>query len=829
MRLATTALSARKLLWRDWRSGELSVLLAALVLAVAVVVGISAFVSRLQAALESESLRFLAADIVVSSSREIPTPWIEQARGSGLSVAQTLAFPTMVFAGDEAMYLASVKAVSDAYPLRGALLISDDAFGPVSEVQRTPEGGEAWLAPRLFTLLDIAVGDEVTVGKRKLRITGAIRSEPDSSSAMFGYGPRLLMNMADIPATGVIQPGSRVDWRLLLRGTDDQLAGYVQYVKPLLTQGQRLLGLDDSQPSVSRTLDRARGFLLLAGSLAVVLAAAAIALAARRFGERHTDVVAIMKSLGASSDRITWLYGKSLLLLGLLATFIGCLAGWGIQALFFHVFAEQLPATSSSSGVQPYVIGATTALVCLAFFAWPPLRRLSTVPPLRVLRRDMDAPTAQRPIDFLLGAAAIFGLMWWYSGDLWLTGAVVAGLAVTIGCGFLLAKLLLGSSRSVGMRAGSVWRLALAGLQRRGNANAMQMVIFAIAIMLLLVLTMVRTSLIDQWQAQIPPGTPNHFMLNLAPEEVAAMTQFLEQRAIVREPLYPMTRGRVMAVNAAPLADSSDQLAERRQREANFTWSDDLPSKNTLLAGQWWPADTAEALVSIEQSFAERIGAELGDVITVRIAADSFDAKIASIREVDWQSMQPNFFMVFPKNVLAAYPGMFMTSFYLPEAQKGDLNALVRRFPTVTVIELDIVIKEIQAIVSQVGQAVGLVLWVILLAGALVLIAGVQASVDVRLREGALLRALGARQGLLLGALWIEFAVLGLCAGLLAVVGAELAAYLLQTQALDLRYQMTPALWPVGLLFGALVIGGLGVWRCRSVITVPPLQVLREV
>ena len=536
-----------------------------------------------------------------------------------------------------------------------------------------------------------------------------------------------------------------------------------------------------------------------------------------------------MKSLGASSDRIARLYGKSLLLLGALAIAVGSAVGWGIQSLFFRVFAQQLPEAASSSGVEPYIVGATTALVCLGAFAWPPLRRLSDVPPLRVLRRDVDAPTAQRPIDFVIGGMSIFGLMWWYSADLWLTGAVVAGLLVTIGCGFLLAKLLLSGSRSVGMRAGSVWRLALAGLQRRGNANAMQMVIFGIAIMLMLVLTMVRTSLIDQWQAQIPAGTPNHFMLNLAPEEIEAMTQFLEQRAIEREPLYPMTRGRVMAVDGVLLAEGSDQSGERRQREANFTWSDDLPPLNTLLEGAWWASDTQEALVSVEQSFAERLGAGVGDVITVRIAAESFDAKIANIREVDWQTMRPNFFMVFPRQVLMPYPGMFMTSFYLPEAQKSELNTLVRSFPTVTVIELDIIIKEIQSIVSQVGQAVGLVLWIILLAGALVLIAGVEASVDVRMRESALLRALGARQRLLLGALWIEFTVLGLCAGLLAVGGAELAAYLLQTQVLDLSYQASPKLWPVGLLMGAAVIGTLGVWRCRKVTTVPPLQVLRDV
>lgn len=824
----TASLSARKLLVRDWRGGELGVLLGALVLAVGVIVGISAFVSRLQSSLEEQSLRFLAADRVVSASRELPPAWIRRAEAEGLETAQTLGFSSMVFAGDERMYLASVKAVTGSYPLRGTLRFSEQPFGQLSETTEVPGRGEVWLAPRLFALLEVEVGDTVTVGRLDLRVSGTVRGEPDATSAVFGYGPRLLMNLDDIPATGVVQPGSLVDYRLLLGGSPEQLAAYVDWIEPQLVQGQRLMGVEESQPSIGRTLDRARGFLLLAGSLAVVLAAAAITLAARRFSERHTDPVAVMKSLGATAADISRLYGGSLLLLGLVATVLGCLVGWAIQAGFFAAFADTLPVSPGGVGAEPFLIGTATALVCLGFFAWPPLRRLAAVPPLRVLRRDIGIDTVQRPLDFALGAAAVVGLMLWYSGDVKLTLGVVLGLGVTVACGFVLARLLLRGGRRVGVQAGSVWRLAFAGLQRRGNANALQMVVFAIAIMLLLVLTMIRTSLIDQWQAQVPEGTPNHFLLNLAPDDRTALAAFFSDRNISRERLYPMTRGRVMAVNGEALADPDDAIAERRQREANFTWSPELPAGNRVIAGDWWSPGTDAALVSVETGFAERIGAQLGDTLTVRIAADSFDARIANIREVDWQTMQPNFFMVFPQRMLEQFPGVFMTSFFVDSADKRTLNDLVRAFPTVTVIELDIVIEEIRSIISQVGAAIELVLVVILIAGALVLVAGVQASVDVRLRESALLRALGARRSLLLGALWIEFAVLGALAGLLAVVGAEAAAWLLQTEALDLRYRPTPALWPVGLLLGAVGIGSLGVWSCRRATSAPPLRVLRE-
>ncbi len=821
-------LSARTLLLRDWRSGELSILLAALVLAVAVVVSISAFVGSLESTLKAESQRFLAADRVVQSSRPLPEQWPSQAQAQGLATAVTLGFPSMVVTDSDAMYLASIKAVSDDYPLRGELQRSTDPYGVIETTKHIPAPGEVWLAPRLFALLDIDIGATVWVGEAPLTVTATIRGEPDSTSAMFGYGPRLLMNLSDIDATGVIQPGSRVQWRLLLKGNPADLLLFNDWLAPQLVQGQRVLGVNESQPSIGRTLERAQGFLLLAGSLGVVLAAAAIALAARRFSERHTDAVAVMKSLGASTQRISRLYGSALLLLGVVATILGCAAGWLIKTGFFALFGSQLGITAGASGIEPYSIGAVTALVCLGFFAWPPLRRLSRVPPLRVLRRDIDASTAQRAIDYVFGGAAMIALMLWYSGDMRLTAGVVGGLVITVLLGFIVAKLLLGGTRVVGSAAGSVWRLALAGLVRRGNANALQMVIFGVAIMLLLVLVMVRTSLIDQWQAQLPPGTPNHFLLNIAPEQRVPLADFFAENDIGSEAVYPMTRGRVMAVNGEALAQPDNVSAERRQREANFTYSNELPAANEILEGAWWEADTLEPLVSIEQGFAKRIGANVGDSLEVRIGAESLTVTVASLRSADWQSMKPNFFMIFPPAVLASFPNVYLTSFHLPNERKATLNALVRTFPTLTVIELDVVIDEIRSIVNRVGQGIELVLIVILSAGALVLIAGVQASVDVRLHESALLRALGAPKGLLLGALWIEFATLGACAALLAIAGAEVAVWALQTQALDLYYKPSYALWPGALLAGAVIIGALGVASCRRAVQAPPLVVLRD-
>jgi putative ABC transport system permease protein len=822
------SITATKMLARDWRGGELGVLVVALVLAVGVVSGISAFTTRLQNSLVQESHRFLAADTVVTSGRELPQEWLHEASKHGLQQALTLSFPSMVYAGEDTMSLASIKAVSKDYPLRGELTYSAEPFGPVEPARSGPERGEVWLDSRLFALLQVAVGDQISIGESNFVVAAAARTEPDQGSSFYSYGPRVLMHYGDIPATGIVQPGSRVEYRQLYAGEATALAAFERWLKPQLQDGQSAVTVDEGQPGIGSALERAESFLLLAGSLAVVLAGVAVALAARRFSERHHDYVAIIKSLGATSAVVNRLYGSSLLLLGGAATILGCMLGWAMQALFFQLFADQLPVQPGPSGVRPYAIGTVTALTCLLSFAWPPLRRLGRASPLRVLRRDLPLENRNAIADYVLGLLAVTLLMWWYSQDWKLTLAVLAGLAVTAGLGFCLAVTLLRGGRLVGMSAGSIWRLALAGLQRRGVANALQVVIFAMAIMLLLMLLLVRTSLIEEWQAQLPADAPNHFMVNVAPEDLQAIEQLLRTEQISSESFYPMIRGRIMAVNGKALSGTDDVQEAGRQREINFTWSDALPTDNRLVAGQWWEPGTGSPLVSLEEGFAERLGISVGDTVSFLVGSQALEAQVASIRQLQWQSMRPNFFLVFPPPVLASFPATFMTSFHLEPADKPFLNRLVRLYPTVTVIEMDIVIEQIRTIVNQVSAAINLVLVVILAAGALVLVAGVQASVDARMHESAILRALGAPRRLILGGLLIEFVTLGVFAGILATVAAELSVYILQSKVMEMNYAPTPWIWPVGILSGALIIGGLGVFSCRKVVSTSPLTVLRE-
>ncbi len=822
------SMTATRMLARDWRGGELGVLVLALVLAVGVVSGISAFTTRLQSALVQESHRFLAADYVVSSGRALPQEWLPEAEARGLQQALALLFPSMVYAGEDAMSLASIKAVSEHYPLRGELTYSTEPFGEILPARAGPGRGEVWLDSRLFPLLQVAVGDRITIGEADFVVAAAARTEPDQGSSFWSFGPRVLMHYDDIPATGVVQPGSRVEYRQLYAGSQPALESFGRWLQPQLQDGQSAVNVDEGQPGIGSALARAESFLLLAGSLAVVLAGVAVALAARRFSERHHDYVAIIKSLGATSKTINRLYGSSLLLLGSVATVLGCVLGWALQALFFQLFAEQLPVQPGPSGMRPYAIGATTALTCLLCFAWPPLRRLAQASPLRVLRRDLPLENRRAIGDYVLGLLAVTVLMWWYSQDWKLTLAVLAGLAVAAGLGFCLALVLLRGGRLVGMSAGSIWRLALSGLQRRGAANALQVVIFAMAIMMLLILLLVRTSLIDEWQAQLPADAPNHFMVNIGPEDVTAIEELLRAEAIPSEPFYPMIRGRIMSVNGQELPATEKVQEDRRQRETNFTWSDTLPADNQLVAGQWWAPGTDQALVSLEQGFAERLQIEVGDTVGFLVGSQPLEAQVASIRKLQWQSMRPNFFLILPPRLLASYPATFMTSFHLAADDKEFLNRFIRDFPTVTVIEMDIVLQQIRTIVNQVSAAINLVLVVILAAGALVLVAGVQASVDARMHESAILRALGAPRRLILGGLLIEFATLGLFAGLLATVAAELSVYMLQSKVMEMNYAPTPWIWPLGVLSGTVIIGALGVFSCRKVVSTSPLTVLRE-
>ncbi len=817
-------------LMREWRGGELRLLAVALIVAVAIVSGITAFTDRLHRGIVAESHSFLAADRVLLSPRPVPDKWLAEASWRGLRQAQVVDFQSMVFAGEQ-MQLAGIKAVSSTYPLKGRLRVSDRPFADDYEIERGPRPGELWLDSRLYPLLQLEPGDSLSLGDMQRPATRALVSEPDRSNSYYGVGPRVLMHLDDLAASGVVQPGSLVQYRYLFAGDEAALTAFGTWLAPKLSPSHRWQDLRDSQPQIASTLARAEQFLLLAGSFGVALAGVAVALAARRYSERHYDVVAVLKAMGASSGRVLRLYLGNLALLTALTALIGCALGWAVQAGLMAAIADLVGFQAPAPGWRAPLAGLVTALVCVAAFALPPILALQNVSPLRVLRRDFAVESLSLGASAALGLAGLGGLMWWYTGELQMALAVIAGVVVMLSMSSLLVVFLIRSGRRLGMQAGSSLRLALAALNRRSRSNAFQVVSFALALMVLLCLVVVRGSLLKDWQLQLPERTPNHFLINIQPDHVEPLRTLLAQRDIADAGLYPMVRGRLTHIDGQPLAalahiDPSDRSFNR---ELNLSWAETLPSDNRVLDGRWWPVagQAGIAPVSLESGFAERLGVGLGSQLTFSVGGLVLQAEVASIRELDWNTMQPNFFLLFPPGLLEAYPATYITSFYLPAAQREFLNELVRAFPTATLIEMEAVIRQLRVIVDRVSAAIELVLALVVLCALLVTVANVQASLDSRLHENAILRAMGASRRLIAGSLLLEFSALGAIAGALAAGGAQLSLYLLQTQVLKMEFAADAWLWLLSPPLGALLIAAAGWWSCRAVVETPPLRVLR--
>lgn len=825
---------ALKLLWRDWRGGELTLLLASLVIAVGTVTTVTLFVDRLQQALLAESATFIASDRVIRASEPIDPAFVEKARELGLQTSETLGFLSMVFSADRAQFT-SVKAVDAGYPLRGQLIAGDEPFVRGAPVDRGPVPGELWIESRLFPSLGIEPGDLIDVGVASFPVTRVLIKEPDRGGGFSNAGPRVLMNLEDVPATGVVQPGSQLTYRYLFAGDAAALADFDAWARPGLTDDMRMYGIKEGSEGIGEALDRGERFLLLGSLLGVVLAGVAIALAAQRYSLRHFDHVAIMKTLGATSTRIDLIFITIFMVLGLTATAAGAGIGYGMQFAVAEILSPYIPIELPGPTFRPVLLGLVTGFICLLSFALPPLLKLRAVEPLRVLRRDFGEQRLADRMTYGFAVAGTIGLMWWYSQDLYLTALIFSGAVVSITLLFGIAYLMLRGGRMVGMQAGSAWRLALAGMQRRGRENTLQILVFGLAIMLLLILFLVRTALIGEWQAQIPEDAPNHFAINISPQDVQPIRELFAENGVQSQPLYPMIRGRIKTVNGEPAAERDERL-ERGQDDGpgassgrNLTYSTGLPDDNKIIAGQWWPPDyQGPPLVSLEKDLAYRNRLKVGDELVFTIQGRELATRVASIRTVAWDNMQPNFYIIFSPRALEDFPSTFMTSFYLGRDNKLFLNDLLKTYPTMTVIEIDALIEQVQRIIDQVTLAIELVLVLIMGSGGLVLLASIQASIDERLQQNAILRTLGAGRRLVLGSLAIEFCALGLFAGILATIGAEITVFLLETEIFELDYAINPQLWVLGPVVGVFLIGIVGTFATRRVVDTPPALVLRE-
>ena len=822
---------------RDWRAGELRLVLAALLLAVGAVSAISLFVDRLQRALVLESASLLAADRVIDGGRAIPARFRALAEAEGLAVVDILRFPSMVSgeaAADGRGQLAAVKAVSPGYPLRGELRVADAPFADSRVTTTLPAPGEVWLNSRLFPALGIHLGDRVVVGVASFTVSAVIVGEPDRG----GFGelaPRLLMRAEDVPRTGVIQPGSRVQYRLALAGQADRLAALRAAIDGELAPNYRWRNIRSVSDAVGFALERAESFLLLGGLLAVLLAGIAVALGANRYARRHFDHVGVLKTLGATPNEIQWTYTGVLLVIGTAGALLGLLLGAAVHWAIIEALRAYLPVKLPPPGPRPVYVGLVTGFICLLAFALPPLLGLRKVSPMRVIRRDL-APSAAPLVTYGFGIAGGLGLLVWYSGNVWLTLWTLIGGVTVCGCFAVLALLLLRGGRAVGMQAGSVWRLALAGLKRRHRENVAQISIFGLAIMLLVIMVVVRTALIDRWRAELPEDGPNHAVTNVTPQELPAVRALLEANADAVDGFFPMVRARVETVNDTPAAEwargarraAGENGCRHIRGEHNLTVAAELPPDNVVVSGRWWTDAPDDLGVSLSSECASEWGVSVGDTLAFDAGGLPLVAQVTSVRRVKWGNARLNFYMIFSPGALADLPATYMTSFRLSPEQKPFLNELLTAHPTIIVFEGDAIFEQVRRIVARVTQAVELVLYLVLAAGSLVLVASIQSSRDLRLREHALLRALGGTRKLITGALVAEFALLGLFAGVIAAAGAEFTVARLSSEIFDLDTGWHPWIWVAAPGLGALAIALVGYLGTRKLVSSPPIKVLRE-
>lgn len=837
-----------RLLWRDWRGGQLNLIVSALVLAVMVVTAVSLLADRVERGISEQITAFLAADLALRSDAEIEQRFFEQTRQLGLETAITATFRSMVFAGENS-HLASMKAVEETYPLRGLIELSGEQDINVTErLSQGPAVGEIWVEPRLLNLLDVGLGDTLEVGYSNLKISRIIVNEPDRGTGFSVAGARVMMNYADLADTQLIRPGSRIRYRLLMAGEEQQIAGFNSWFRQsgpsrfdLDSENfYRLQSPEDSEERLSEALDRGRAFLLLSGTIGVLLAGLAMALASHRYASRLTDQVALMKAWGLSSGEIRRSQFNRLFMIAAVSTAIGLLFGWFAHYLLLQAAEGFFNATLPSPGWRPWIVATITGFICVLGFALPALWHLPAIAPLKVLRRDLPDDLVSQGRRLIIGIAALLLLALWYSGNLIITlsflGALFGLFAV---CAFIAMQILKLVQR-FGQWRGSFIRLGLANLWRRRAQTLVQLVGFSTTLMLLLIVLGLRTSLIEEWQAQLPDDAPSHFIFNVGGTELTPIKELLGEEEVVANHWYPMVRGRLVSLNGEILTRQRLRRADGVDREVNFTQSINMPAGNGLLEGQWWSESGVQATeFSMEEMVASQLGVVVGDVIEFSVGGINFDAKLTSIRSVDWQSMNPNFYIVFSPGTLDRFaPNWISGVRELAPAQEDAgilarsapfVTKVVRQYPAAVVLELGQLIERIREVIMRVAQGLEMILLLVLSCGALVLFAAIGVSFDERLRENAVLRTLGSSRKIVIGALATEFAVLGLIAGFIASLGAEIVLYFVQLYVFDMEPSIHPELWLVGIFAGVALILTLGLLRSREIITVPPLQSLRQV
>lgn len=816
---------------REWQRRELLIIVAAIALSVLTVSSLLSVTDSVQQRLNQKSAEFLAADRVLASSRPIPEALLQGPEHQQFARAQVVSFNSMLYVGEQ-FKLAAVKAVSEQYPLKGQLRIQQTLTG-AEQLATMPNPGEVYIAPRLVHELGLAVGSKVELGDAHFVVAGIISNEPDADLNFFDTSPRVLMATGDLANAALIQPRSRVSYRELFSGDEQQLSQYYQWLKPKLSGNQRWFGIKDRRSPIAESLARAERYLLIAGALGMILAAVAIAVAAQQYCQRQWQSVAILKTLGASRRTIRTLYLSHLTVLLLVSISVGVLLCLLLLLGLNQVMQGLMPGLTISMSIRALLLALVTGISCGLAFSWFPLLQLFAVPALAVLREQTQSSRSWLKMA-MLAVVTVTGLLALLAQQWQLTAMLLVTLFVLSTLVWLAVWGLLWWLRQ-GQRWPMALQLAIAGLLRRRLPVTVQVLSFALAMLLMLTMQQVSGQLLAQWRAQLPKDAPNYFITNVYQEQVAEVDEFLEQQAWPSSTMYPVVRGRLMQVNREVVAQSvSKQDGEEvnestRQgvgRELNLTFQNQLPEYNELVEGQF---NTSAMSVSVEQQLASRLKIALGDELQFLIGTNTVTVTVTSIRKVDWGTLKPNFFMILSADALAGFPATYIGAFNAPKAERAKLADLLQRFPTLNLLDIDNTIEQVRQLVSQVSLAVQGVFVVVLIAGVLVLLAQTQASMAQRRKELAILRSLGARSAMLKQWVWFEFLLVGAVAGLLGAIGAQGLLFALQHWVLDMPLRWSVEIWLLGPVLGGGFVAILGYWQLRGLLQTTTLALLRGV
>jgi len=824
-------------LWRDLRAGELRLLIVAVTLAVAALTAVGFFADRLKGGLTRDARQLLGGDAVVSSDNPTPQAFLDKARSLGLQGVTTLTFPTMARAPEAqggGSKLVALKAVPAGYPLRGSLSVAAQPDAPGANTRDVPARGEAWVDAPVLEALGLNMGDAVLLGDARLRISRVIVTEPDRGTGFINFAPRVMMNDADLAASKLVQPASRVVYRFAVAGKDPQVSAFVKWAvdeaKKPSVRGVRIESFEGGRPEMRQTLDRAEKFLNLVALLAALLSAVAVALAARGFAAAHLDDCAMLRVLGQSQRTIAWSYTFEFALIGIVASALGVAIGYAVHFVFLALLSGLVGSALPGASLWPLVFGMGMGLTLLFAFGLPPVLQLAQVPPLRVIRRDMGNLRPASAAVLAIGVIGFAALLMAASSDLLLGGIAVGGFAAAAllfaGLSWVAVKLL---RVSVNESTAPRWLvLATRQISARPAYAVVQVSALAVGLLALVLLVLLRTDLIASWRKATPPDAPNRFVINVMPEQGEAFQKALRDAGVKRFDWYPMIRGRLLAVNGKTVTpdDYVEDRAKRLvDREFNLSSSTEKPPHNEVTAGRW-QADERGA-ISVEEGIAATLGLKMGDTLVFDIGGMQIESKITTLRKVDWSSMRANFFVIYPVAQVANVPVTYMSAFRAPE-RKGFDNRLVRAFPNITAVDMTNTITQVQGVLDKVIRAVEFLFGFTLAAGVVVLFAAVTATREERAREFAIMRAVGASSALLRQVQRAELVGVGLLAGFLASIVASLVGWGLARYAFDFDWTASPWVLLMGALAGAALALAAGWWGLREVLNRPVVETLRR-